>query len=299
MQAVNPQLDPQAHPLPSIPLFSLPLPLSILPDIRNNKNAKHSPRWAVRAGLVKDYKKKPSNGWDDRYGEGAEAYDRQQIEVDPITGETRMDPDAGKRLGGKPRPQKKSKLLSPWGDNPEGEDWAERHGSGNVRDDERRGDRESQDDDDEGGERDPVTGAIIGERRAGGRRRDERRNDDNDDGLRRTQSRNSTRSNASRYNYADRYGLNGRGNNSSNSSFTRSDQMSSSSSIKKSKVKKEKVDKKKKKDRFERENENGYGDQNSNSWEEEERRYAERNGGGHGQSSKKSNNDPLNDNFQF
>lgn len=141
-----------------------------------------------------------------------------------------MDEDAGKRLGGR-KAVKKSKFPSPWGDNPEGEDWAERHERS-----ERRGDRESQGEDE--GERDEVTGAIIGDRRGNG---------NNKGGLKRTESRGSVRSTASRYNYADRYGL-GRNGNSSGSSFTNStNHESPDGSSSKLKNKKEKKVKKERK----------------------------------------------------
>ncbi len=55
-------------------------------NIRNNKNARHSPSWAIRYGLVKDYRvKRTANGWSDRYGDGATQWKNQEVIVDPIT----------------------------------------------------------------------------------------------------------------------------------------------------------------------------------------------------------------------
>ncbi|PWN50867.1 hypothetical protein IE53DRAFT_386809 [Violaceomyces palustris] len=155
-------------------------------NIRNNKNAKHSPSWAIKMGLVKDYKKK-SNGWSDRYGEnGGLSYADQDVIVDPLTGETMKDPHSSKG-------NVKHRTFSPWADN--------------LNDESPRAEREdpySSSPSGVGGRgrevRDPVTGAII---------------DSGDGGLNRSGSRRSLGSR-----YAERYGLGG-GETSSHESSAR------------------------------------------------------------------------------
>ncbi len=67
-------------------------------NIRNNKNARHSPSWAVKYGLVKDYRtKRTANGWSDRYGDSATEWQNQDVIVDPLTGETRRDSESARK----------------------------------------------------------------------------------------------------------------------------------------------------------------------------------------------------------
>lgn len=157
-------------------------------NIRNNKNARHSPSWAVRYGLVKDYRlKRTANGWSDRYGDAANDWQNQEVIVDPLTGETRRDPASARKTG---NVRAGSHFLSPWADNVDDSPRAEREDpyaderrqnagrAGNVT-------------------RDPITGAVI---------------DDGADSLSRTSSRRSLGSR-----YAERYGI-GAGNDTKASS---------------------------------------------------------------------------------
>ncbi|KDN47325.1 hypothetical protein K437DRAFT_255863 [Tilletiaria anomala UBC 951] len=92
-------------------------------NIRNNNNAKHSPKWAVKAGLVKDYNKSKlkKRGWAGRYDDdgiaiggksyhGQKRWDEQEVIVDPLTGET-------KKVA-KPQSRDSTSLPSPWADDP-------------------------------------------------------------------------------------------------------------------------------------------------------------------------------------
>ena len=95
-------------------------------NIRNNSNEKHSPRWAVKAGLVKDYNKSKlkKRGWTGRYEDdgatggvsyhGQKRWEQTEVIVDPITGETRKV--------AVPQPAQKkerhSAFPSPWANDP-------------------------------------------------------------------------------------------------------------------------------------------------------------------------------------
>ncbi|PWY99005.1 hypothetical protein BCV70DRAFT_201222, partial [Testicularia cyperi] len=166
-------------------------------NIRNNKNARHSPAWAVRYGLVKDYRrKKTANGWSDRYGDGAQEFNNQDIIVDPITGETRKDTDAGKSgnvRGG-------HRIFSPWADNLDDSPRAEREDPTDPYADERR---------QNAGRpgnvaRDPITGAIL----------DDSAPSRDNNSLSRSSSRRSLGSR-----YAERYGLGPDGSSTNSSSY--------------------------------------------------------------------------------
>ncbi|KAN0066345.1 hypothetical protein ACQY0O_000439 [Thecaphora frezii] len=165
-------------------------------NIRNNNNAKNSPAWAIRYGLVKDYRiKKTANGWSDRYGDGARDFQNADVIVDPITGETRRDShldrhsQSGNIRGG-------HRFPAPWSNNVDASPRAEREDP--YEDEGRsRGGREV---------RDPVTGAVIDD---GSNGRDGGYNSNN---LSRSSSRRSLGSR-----YAERYGL-GAGDNSSRDS---------------------------------------------------------------------------------
>lgn len=187
-------------------------------NIRNNKNARHSPSWAIRYGLVKDYRAKRS-GWSDRYGEsGGNDFNNQDIIVDPVTGETRKDPDAFKR--GNVRAG--SHFLSPWADNMDDSPRAEREDpyADERRPSERQGGRV---------ERDPVTGAILSGNGP---------NSPSRDSLSRSSSRRSLGNR-----YAERYGLGGGQDSSTNtSSYSHDNNHTSSSSSKWSRSKPKKKD---------------------------------------------------------
>ncbi|EPQ32263.1 uncharacterized protein PFL1_00460 [Pseudozyma flocculosa PF-1] len=171
-------------------------------NIRNNKNAKHSPAWAIRYGLVKDYRvKKTGSGWSDRYGQGATDFQNADIVVDPVTGETRRDDrlDEHSRrgnIGGGHR------FPAPWANNLDGSPRAEREDP--YEEDNRGGQRG-------GGRpvRDPVTGAIIDDGSGGDRHGN---GNYSANSLSRSSSRRSLGSR-----YAERYGL-GAGDNSSRDS---------------------------------------------------------------------------------
>lgn len=195
-------------------------------NIRNNKNAKHSPRWAIKYGLVKDYRvKKTANGWSDRYGQGAADFQNQEVIIDPITGETRRDLDSGRNgniRGGHSFP-------APWSNNIDDSPRAERE---DPYHDERR--QRSGSSGRGHAQRDSVTGAII----------DGGDNDGAGDNLHRTGSRRSLGSR-----YAERYGLGAADNSSKDSSsFNTNDSGSKGSSLWGSRKKKQN-----KKDRFARE----------------------------------------------
>ncbi len=158
-------------------------------NIRNNKNSRHSPSWAVKYGLVKDYRvKRTANGWSDRYGDSATEWQNQEIIVDPITGETRRDPESARKTGNL---RAGSHFLSPWADNVDDSPRAEREDPTDPYAEERRRNA---------GRpgtvtRDPITGAIIdGDDTGAGRH----------SSLSRTSSRQSLGSR-----YAERYGIGG------------------------------------------------------------------------------------------
>lgn len=153
-------------------------------NIRNNKNSRHSPSWAIRYGLVKDYRiKRTANGWSDRYGDGAADFRGQDIIVDPVTGETRKDTESARNTG---NIRTGSHFFSPWADNVDDSPRAEREDPTDPYAEERRQNagRPGQ------VVRDPITGAVIDDGGAGG------------GSLSRTSS---TRSLGSRY--AERYGI--------------------------------------------------------------------------------------------
>jgi len=151
-------------------------------NIRNNKNARHSPSWAIRYGLVKDYRvKKGANGWSDRYGDSNTDWQNQEVIVDPITGETRRDPESARKTG---NVRAGSHFFAPWADNVEDSPRAEREDP--YADERRRNVGRA-------GNvvRDPITGAVIDDGGAGG-----------NGSLSRTSSRRSIGSR-----YAERYGM--------------------------------------------------------------------------------------------
>ncbi|SOV04763.1 uncharacterized protein UDID_02791 [Ustilago sp. UG-2017a] len=154
-------------------------------NIRNNKNSRHSPSWAIRYGLVKDYRvKRTANGWSDRYGDSANDWQNQEVIVDPITGETRRDPESARKTG---NVRAGSHFLSPWADNVDDSPRAEREDPSEPYAEERR-----QNAGRPGNvSRDPITGAIMDDSRGGGT-----------DSLSRTSSRRSLGSR-----YAERYGI--------------------------------------------------------------------------------------------
>ncbi|GAK63739.1 uncharacterized protein PAN0_003d1947 [Moesziomyces antarcticus] len=153
-------------------------------NIRNNKNARHSPSWAIRYGLVKDYRvKRTANGWSDRYGDGATQWKNQEVIVDPITGETRRDPESARKTG---NVRSGSHFLAPWADNVDDSPRAEREDPSDPYAEERR---------QNAGRpgnvtRDPITGALLDGGAGGG------------GSLSRSSSRRSLGSR-----YAERYGI--------------------------------------------------------------------------------------------
>lgn len=166
-------------------------------NIRNNKNARHSPSWAIRYGLVKDYRvKRTANGWSDRYQDSASDWQNQEVIVDPITGETRRDPASARKKG---NVRGGSHFLAPWADNVDESPRAEREDPNDPYASERRQNsgRPGQ------VVRDPITGAVIEDAGAGA-----------SDSLSRTSSRRSLGSR-----YAERYGI-GAGEASSRSSLS-------------------------------------------------------------------------------
>ncbi|SPO23407.1 uncharacterized protein UTRI_02085 [Ustilago trichophora] len=247
-------------------------------NIRNNKNSRHSPSWAIRYGLVKDYRvKRTANGWSDRYGDGATKWQNQEIIVDPITGETRRDPEAARKTGNL---RSGSHFLAPWADNVDDSPRAERE---DPYADERR---------QNAGRpgnviRDPVTGAVIDDAGAGG--------SSGYDSLSRTSSRRSLGSR-----YAERYGIGAGTEASSRSSLSYANDARENNSA--SKWGRSNSSKSKKKDRWAREAEalghpsqQSYGSDNY-SFDDTSRNY---------QSNNASNNrnsrirDPLNDRHDF
>lgn len=98
-------------------------------NVRNNKTKRHSPAWAVRLGLVQDYRKSQARkrAWaaqyhDDGLSTGAsgshyarQRWEQQEVVCDPVTGQTARDPDSSAWDERGPRP-----LPSPpWERDPE------------------------------------------------------------------------------------------------------------------------------------------------------------------------------------
>ncbi|SJX61984.1 uncharacterized protein SRS1_10601 [Sporisorium reilianum f. sp. reilianum] len=196
-------------------------------NVRNNKNSRHSPSWAIRYGLVKDYRvKRTANGWSDRYGDSATEWQNQEVIVDPLTGETRRDPEAARKTG---NIRAGSHFLSPWADNVDDSPRAERE---DPYADERRQNAGR------AGNvvRDPITGAVIDDGAHGG-------------SLSRTSSRRSLGSR-----YAERYRIGGTGTEaSSRSSLSYANDARDNSSNGGSKWGRSNSSKSKKKDRWARE----------------------------------------------
>lgn len=103
----------------------------LLLNLRNNRTKNRSPAWAVRAGLVKDYRKSQAKkrNWAGRYDDdgvrvgGDSHYDRQRWEqqdviVDPVTDEVAHDaPPRGAHSGSESRASGQGKRLpspAPW-----------------------------------------------------------------------------------------------------------------------------------------------------------------------------------------
>ncbi|KAJ1028479.1 hypothetical protein NDA16_001645 [Ustilago loliicola] len=194
-------------------------------NIRNNKNSRHSPSWAIKYGLVKDYRlKRTANGWSDRYGDSANDWQNQEVIVDPITGETRRDPEAARKTG---NVRSGSHFLAPWADNVDDSPRAERE---DPYADERRRNAGRPGN----VSRDPVTGAIIDDGRGGG-----------SDSLSRTSSRRSLGSR-----YAERYGIGTEASSRSSLSYANDVRDNNNSS---SKWGRSNSSKSKKKDRWARE----------------------------------------------
>ncbi|SNX82964.1 uncharacterized protein MEPE_01670 [Melanopsichium pennsylvanicum] len=246
-------------------------------NIRNNKNSRHSPSWAIKYGLVKDYRvKRTANGWSDRYGDGATEWRNQEIIVDPITGETRRDPESARKTG---NVRSGSHFLAPWADNVDDSPRAEREDpyaderrqnagrSGNMT-------------------RDPVTGAII----------DGNDNGNGDtsgyDSLSRTNSRRSLGSR-----YAERYGIGAGTEASSRSSLSYGNDARESNAG--SKWGRSNSSKPKKKDRWAREAEAlGHPSQGSDnySFDDNSRNY---DGANSSRNRTSRIRDPLNDRHDF
>ncbi|CDS82326.1 uncharacterized protein SPSC_03145 [Sporisorium scitamineum] len=197
-------------------------------NVRNNKNARHSPSWAIRYGLVKDYRvKRTANGWSDRYGDSATEWQNREVIVDPLTGETRRDPESARKTGNL---RAGSHFLSPWADNVDGSPRAERE---DPYADERRQNAGR------AGNvvRDPITGAVIDDGGHGG------------GSLSRSSSRRSLGSR-----YAERYGIGGTGTEaSSRSSLSYANDARDNNSNGGSKWGRSNSSKSKKKDRWARE----------------------------------------------
>lgn len=246
-------------------------------NVRNNKNSRHSPSWAIRYGLVKDYRvKRTANGWSDRYGDSATEWQNQDVIVDPITGETRRDPESARKTG---NIRAGSHFLSPWADNVDDSPRAERE---DPYADERRQNAGR------AGNvvRDPITGAVIDD---GGR---------GDSGsLSRTSSRRSLGSR-----YAERYGLGGTDTKASSRSSLSYANDARDSSTATSKWGRSNSSKSKKKDRWAREAEalgtptqQSYGSDNY-SFEDNSHNY----GGGNGGAGNRNRiRDPLADRHDF
>ncbi|TKY87291.1 hypothetical protein EX895_003968 [Sporisorium graminicola] len=198
-------------------------------NVRNNKNSRHSPSWAIRYGLVKDYRvKRTANGWSDRYGDSATDWQNQEVIVDPLTGETRRDPESARKTG---NVRSGSHFLAPWADNVEDSPRAERE---DPYADERRQNAGR------AGNvvRDPITGAVIDDGGHGGA-----------GSLSRTSSRRSLGSR-----YAERYGIGGAGTEaSSRSSLSYANDSRDNNSNGGSKWGRSNSSKSKKKDRWARE----------------------------------------------
>lgn len=244
-------------------------------NIRNNKNSRHSPSWAIRYGLVKDYRvKRTANGWSDRYGDSATEWQNQEVIVDPITGETRRDPDSARKTG---NIRSGSRFLSPWADNVDDSPRAEREDP--YADERRQNSGRSANI-----QRDPITGAIIDDGGHGG-----------SGSLSRSSSRRSLGSR-----YAERYGIGAGTEASSRSSLSYVNDSRDQNSG--SKWGRSNSSKSKKKDRWAREAEAlGNPSQQSYSadsygYEDSSRNYGASDGGGNRSSRIR---DPLTDRHDF